>query len=150
MKSLKVGDKIDANTGRGWSPAEIIKIKQNKDKAKVKVHYIGYDAKYDAYLRMHHSKIRPFGSVNSKLRSAKNAILCILKQLTKYDRLSIVTFESDAEILQYMEFVSDLYRKEVKHIVNEIIAGGGTNFDKGCLTKSNCEKVDFFKDFVTW
>merc|ERR1711902_446192 len=74
-----------------------------------------------------------FNSANNKIKAAKKAIGSILKQLTPKDRLGIVTFNNNAEIMQKMEFVNDINMDKLNENIQNMAANKGTDFEKGYL-----------------
>eukprot|EP01025_Chloroclados_australasicus_P031087 TRINITY_DN3138_c0_g1_i4.p1 TRINITY_DN3138_c0_g1~~TRINITY_DN3138_c0_g1_i4.p1 ORF type:complete len:649 (-),score=40.19 TRINITY_DN3138_c0_g1_i4:431-2377(-) len=67
----------------------------------------------------------------SKIDVAKQAINDIINQLTPNDRLGIVTFESSADVIQQLEFVTDTKKAEITRRVQYISTKGYTNLEDG-------------------
>ena len=129
-KTLKVDDRIGVKDGKCWYPANIVEINE-QHKNQIKIHFVGYDVKYDECICTDSSRLMPLQYVATKLTSTKSAINAMLKQLTVKDRLGIVTFNNKADIIQKLEFINDINMTKLEKQISDIAAKGGTNFEAG-------------------
>ncbi len=63
-----------------------------------------------------------------------HAALTIVETMNERDRLSIVTFSADAQVVQSLEFMTDENKKTARHSINSIETEDGTNLSDGILT----------------
>jgi len=66
-----------------------------------------------------------------KIANLKNSILCVLPMLTHQDRLALIYFNSSAEILSHLEFMTEPNKKLVRDCVFTLKASGGTSILAG-------------------
>ncbi len=72
------------------------------------------------------------GSMNGqKLHDARTAVLHLLERLSARDRLSVVTYSNNVEILFPLLQVNGASKERLKTLVRAINAGGGTNLSSG-------------------
>ena len=64
-----------------------------------------------------------------KMEVAKQSLISLLKHLNDDDRLGIITFNSQAQIIQKMEYVKDIDINQLKQNISKINAGGGTDME---------------------
>ena len=66
-----------------------------------------------------------------KLHDARTAVLHLLERLGPRDRLSVITYSNNVEILFPLLQVNDASKERLKALVRTIRAGGGTNLSSG-------------------
>eukprot|EP01083_Nonionella_stella_P017483 48924_1 len=71
------------------------------------------------------------GSRKTKMQVANESVCALLHHLTAKDRFGLITFESNAQIIQKLGFVGDNDMDVVKEKILGIEEGGGTNFSGG-------------------
>ncbi len=67
----------------------------------------------------------------NKLTRVKSALLTLVSQLRPIDTLSIVVFDSEAQVLLPAKRVSD--RESIKGLISEIVPGSSTNINAGLM-----------------
>jgi Ca-activated chloride channel family protein len=67
----------------------------------------------------------------TKMQSAAESVISILRQLNDGDRFAIITFNSRAFLLQPMQLVGEVNMGGVERMVLDINAGGSTNQEAG-------------------
>lgn len=69
-----------------------------------------------------------------KLEKAKTAMLFVLKKLSPIDRLSIVTFATEAQRLCPLRQITENSQKEIENIINGLTPIDATNVTAGLQT----------------
>ena len=90
-----------------------------------------YSYYYDSYLYYNRSTTKSEDDKKSKMEIANESVNILIDKLKKDDRLGIVLFNSDAEVLKKIELISKTDIKKTKKIISGIKADGGTNFEAG-------------------
>ena len=90
-----------------------------------------YSYYYDSYLYYNRSTTKSEDDKKSKMEIANESVNILIDKLKKDDRLGIVLFNSDAEVLKKIELISKTDIKKTKKIISGIKADGDTNFEAG-------------------
>jgi Ca-activated chloride channel family protein len=69
-----------------------------------------------------------------KINDARQAVLHLLSSLTARDRFALVTYSDRVQQISGLKHVTADHAKQLKTLVNGIIAGGGTNLSDGLRT----------------
>ena len=78
-------------------------------------------------------------SVNySRYDLLKHSVNTFLESMNDSDKITIVTYSSDADILFDNEYLTDDKKREIKEKLNEISPSGGTNIWKGLQKCMEC------------
>ena len=78
-----------------------------------------------------YSQFRCDNEYKSKMRIANESCVALMDHLTPKDRFALVTFQSDAQVIQSLEFVNDIDMKDLKKRILSIRENGGTYFEGG-------------------
>ena len=72
---------------------------------------------------------------------ANESVNLLIDQLNGDDRLGIVLFNQNANILKEIEFVSEMDINKRKKLISEIKANGGTNLEAGYIEATKLLKI---------
>eukprot|EP00732_Lithocolla_globosa_P003215 Lithocolla_globosa_v1_NODE_2465_length_1991_cov_41.559401.p1 type:complete len:511 gc:universal NODE_2465_length_1991_cov_41.559401:450-1982(+) len=81
----------------------------------------------------------------SKLQIAKNCLDGILEHLHEQDRLALVTFNNEAQVLKSFVPMSQQGKSEIRWVVGDLSAGGGTQMSKAVDLSGSMFDEDFQK-----
>ena len=90
-----------------------------------------YSYYYDRFSNYNKSTTKSEDDEKSKMEIANESLNILIDKLKSDDRLGIVLFNSDAEVLKQIELISETDIKKTKMIISGIKADGGTNFEAG-------------------
>eukprot|EP01084_Bolivina_argentea_P064844 118211_1 len=68
---------------------------------------------------------------NTKMNIANKSVITLLKHLTDMDRFGLITFNNEAQIIQKLDYMSDIDKDELYNTILNIRPCGGTNFECG-------------------
>ena len=88
---------------------------------------------YDYFLNENKNKNKTQSEEDkkSKMEIANESVNILIDQLKSYDRLGIVLFNDEAEILKRIELISETNIKQTKKVISQIKADGETNLESG-------------------
>jgi Ca-activated chloride channel family protein len=69
-----------------------------------------------------------------KINDARQAVLHLLSGLTARDRFALITYSDRVQQIYGLKHVTEDHGKQLKTLVNGIVAGGGTNLSDGLRT----------------
>jgi len=90
-----------------------------------------YSYYYDRFSNYNKSTTKSEDDEKSKMEIANESLNILIDKLKSDDRLGIVLFNSEAEVLKQIELISETDIKKTKMIISGIKADGGTNFEAG-------------------
>eukprot|EP01083_Nonionella_stella_P290243 987668_1 len=80
---------------------------------------------------------------DTKMVVANKSVISLLSHLTKDDRLGVISFNNNFNIVQPLKLVQNINMNELQKNILEIRAGGGTNMEIAYDAATNCYKEIF-------